>query len=284
MLLAIAGAGPAAAAPQTPGCLIEPDRVADVGSPVVGVIERYLVERGDTVSAGQPVAELRSRVEQANVQVARTRANVDADVRAAAAGLTLARQKLDRQADLARHEFVSTQALDQARSELDVAQQRLAQARSQLQIWRDEQRLAEAQLEQRTIRSPLTGVVVERYLNAGERVEERPLLRVAAVDPLRVELMAPLAQFGLLSAGQSLTIRPELPRAGPVTARIVRVDDVVDAASNTFRVQLRLPNPGRRLPAGLRCKADLPGAPPALPAAGASGAGRPGGGRSGGTM
>ena len=36
------------------------------------------------------------------------------------------------------------------------------------------------------------------------------------------------------------------------------VDRVLDAASNTFRVRLSLPNDGNKLPAGLRCKADLP--------------------------
>ena len=44
----------------------------------------------------------------------------------------------------------------------------------------------------------------------------------------------------------------------PVTARVTRVDKVLDAASNTFRVRLALPNPGHKLPAGSRCKIDLP--------------------------
>ena len=54
----------------------------------------------------------------------------------------------------------------------------------------------EAQLALRTVRSPLSGVVVERYVNLGERVEERPLMRVAVIDPLRVELMVPTAMYG----------------------------------------------------------------------------------------
>jgi len=48
-------------------------------------------------------------------------------------------------------------------------------------------------------------------------------------------------------------------------------DKVLDAASNTFRVRLSLPNPDNRLPAGLRCKADLPATPTApSPAAAAA--------------
>jgi hypothetical protein len=43
-----------------------------------------------------------------------------------------------------------------------------------------------------------------------------------------------------------------------VVATVSHVDRVLDAASNSFRVRLSLPNPNYRLPAGLRCKADLP--------------------------
>ena len=46
---------------QPLGCLIEPHRVADVGSPVIGVIEQLHAERGDRVTAGQPLATLRAQ-------------------------------------------------------------------------------------------------------------------------------------------------------------------------------------------------------------------------------
>jgi len=46
---------------------------------------------------------------------------------------------------------------------------------------------------------------------------------------------------------------PLLP--GVHKARVVVVDKVIDAASGTFGVRLTLPNPGRRIPAGLKCKA-----------------------------
>ena len=39
----------AMAAPSAMGCLIEPERIADVGSPVIGVIESMEVDRGQTV-------------------------------------------------------------------------------------------------------------------------------------------------------------------------------------------------------------------------------------------
>jgi RND family efflux transporter MFP subunit len=252
---------PALSAAKSFGCLIEPDRIADVGSQVIGVVERLNVERGDTVRAGQPLITLRSEVERANAGVADTRARVDADVRAAEASLSLAEQKMRRAQSLQSENFVSEQAVEQARAELELARQKVAQTRSQQRIWGEERRVAEAQLALRTVRSPLNGVVVERFVNVGERVEEKPLLRVAVVDPLRVELMVPTAQYGTIKVGDRISVRPELPGVAPVVATVRHVDGVLDAASNSFRVRMTLPNPKRNLPAGLRCKADLPAAP-----------------------
>ncbi|MEP7282101.1 MAG: efflux RND transporter periplasmic adaptor subunit [Rubrivivax sp.] len=251
-------AKPVTSAPKQFGCLIEPDRVADIGSQVVGLVERMGVERGDSVSKGQALVTLRAEVERANAGVADTRARVDADVRAAQASLVLSEQKMARARTLLAENFVSEQAVEQAGAELELARQKLAQSRSQQRIWVEERHVAEAQLALRTVRSPFDGVVVERFVNLGERVEEKPLLRLAVIDPLRVELMVPTAQYGAIRVGDELTIRPELPGVEPVSATVRHVDRVLDAASNSFRVRLSLPNPSNRLPAGLRCKADLP--------------------------
>ncbi len=253
---------PAAAPPAAPkplGCLIEPDRVADIGSQVIGVVDKLQVERGDSVTAGQLLLTLRADVERASVTAADTRARVDADLLAANASLELAEQKLRRAHALVAQSFVSDQALEQARGEAEVARQKVNQVHSQQQIWVDERRVAQAHLALRSVRSPFAGVVVERFVNPGERVEQSPLLRIAVIDPLRVELMVPTAQFGTLAPGDRVTIRPELPGVGAVVATVRHVDRVFDAASNSFRVRLTLPNPEYRLPAGLRCKADLPG-------------------------
>lgn len=240
-------------------CLIEPDTVIDVGSQVVGVVEQVHVRRGDRIVKGQKVLSLRSDVERAQADVARQRSQIDAEVGAAQAALVLAEQKLRRAEALVVSSFVSDQAAEQARAEREVAVQKLNLAMGQHQVSRLERRVIDAQLDLRSVRSPLTGVVVERYVNAGERVEERPMLRVASIDPLRVELMVPSSRYGSVTEGDKLTIHPDLPGAKPVSAKVEQVDRVMDAASNTFRVRLSLPNPGYRLPAGLRCKADLPG-------------------------
>ena len=128
-----------AAAPQPLGCLIEPHRVIDVGSPVIGVVESVRIERGDRVAKGEVIAVLRADVERAAVNVAATRAKVAAELQAAQANYELARQKHTRADELRRQNFISAQALDQARAEAEVAEQRLAQAKEQRRISAREQ-------------------------------------------------------------------------------------------------------------------------------------------------
>jgi cobalt-zinc-cadmium efflux system membrane fusion protein len=242
--------------PKPAGCLIEPDRVADVGSSVTGIIEQLPVALGDTVRSGQTLAVLRADVERASAQAASMRASIDAEVKAANANLVMARQKEQRARQLVQQAFLSDQALEQATAEADIAQQKLRLAQGQLRLNAQDRAVAHAQLALRTLHSPINGVVVERYLNLGERVEDRPVLRIADIDTLRVSLMVPLAQYGQVKKGDTLLIRPELTGQAPVRATVSYVDKVVDAASNTFRVRLSLPNADHHLPGGLRCKAD----------------------------
>lgn len=238
-------------------CLILPDKVADVGSQVIGIVEQIEVERGDSVKKGQVVARLRAEVERATTTVARSRAESEGDLRGAIAARGLAKLKLDRATELEKQSFVSKQAVEQAKSEFEVADERVALAREQLATSSREVSLSQAQVSQRVLRSPIDGVVIERYLNPGERVEDKPMLKIADISALRVEVVAPASLFGSLQPGQELSVQPELPGSAARTARITQIDRVLDPASNTFRLRLHLPNDDASLPAGLRCRIDL---------------------------
>ena len=171
--------------------------------------------------------------------------------------MDLARQKLVRARELFDQQFISGQALEQAKADSLVADHRLAQAREQRGIFAREQQLAQAQLGLRTIRSPITGVIAERFLSVGERVEEKAMFRVAVVNPLRVEVVLPSTYFAAVKSGMTLTVKPDFPGAAPRLARVTVIDRLIDGASNTFRIRAELPNADFSLPAGLRCKADL---------------------------
>ena len=112
---------------------------------------------------------------------------------------------------------------------------------------------AQAILDRCSIKSPISGVVVERYVSPGEYVDNQPLLRVAKIDPLRVGVIVPAQMFGRVIPGMTATIVPEIREYGELTATVTIVDKVIDAASNTFGVRLELPNVEQQVPSGLKC-------------------------------
>ena len=237
--------------------MIQPHQIVQVGSAVPGVIDGIAVERGDRVPQGQPIVQLQAHVERAALAVARERAEGNGEVRVATSSQELARRELQRAQELYDQNFVSKTYLDKARAESGVAGGRIDQAHERRKLASREVDLAAAQLEQRTIRSPISGVVVERFMSPGEYVDQKPVLRLASVDPLRVDVLVPAIAFGQVEPGMSGKVVPELLNQGEHHAVVKSVDRVIDAASNTFRVRLELPNPAATIPAGLRCKVDL---------------------------
>jgi RND family efflux transporter MFP subunit len=263
----VALASPARAAGAV-GCLITPLRSADIGTPVAGVVDAIRVERGDTVAKGQVLFTLRADVERASSVSAEVRARNEAAVRGAAANLEAARLKYDRARSLREQNFVAQPALDQARAEFEVAEAQLRHSRNQLDSLRADIAPARAQLAQRTVRAPFDGVVIDRLAQPGERVELQPLLRLADIDRLRVEVIVPASLFGSVQVGQQVTLQPDVPGVSARQADVMQVDRFIDAASNTFRVRLELDNANHSVPAGARCRVALDGQPlPAVAAA-----------------
>jgi RND family efflux transporter MFP subunit len=240
-------------------CLIEPHQVINLSSPVEGVLEKVYVERGATVKKGQVVAQLESSLENATVTLARARAEVDAAIKSSEARLTHSASKLSRAEKLYKQDLISFADLQEAQTEKLLADMALANAI-------DNQRLAALELERANvararniIRSPITGVVVERFLSSGEYVSgqfknDAPVVRIAQIDPLRVEAFAPLSLRNKIVVGMPAKLFIESPTNAMRTVRVSVIDRVVDAASGTFRVRSELPNPDHRVPAGLKCK------------------------------
>jgi RND family efflux transporter MFP subunit len=260
---AVHAAAPGAAGDGFPrdaviGCLLAPHAEARVGSPVVGVLSQVLVDRGSVVKKGEPLAKLLNQVEAANVSAANQRYANAADVEAARMAADLAKKKAVRARELYELNFVSAQALDQAVAEADVANMQYARAKEQRKTAGKELSVATAQLSMRTITSPLDGVVAERFLSDGERVEDKPIVKVVQIDPLRVEVVLPADRFGSIAVNEKVQVTPEMKGAVPMPAQVTQIDAVIDVASNTFRVRLQLPNPGNRIPPGLRCKVSFP--------------------------
>jgi multidrug efflux pump subunit AcrA (membrane-fusion protein) len=97
------------------------------------------------------------------------------------------------------------------------------------------------------------GIVVDIYAHAGESVAERTIMKLAQIDPLRVELIAPTEYFGLIDEGMEVEIVPEYPPGKTYQAKVTVVDQLIDPASGSFTVRMALPNPDDELVGGVNC-------------------------------
>lgn len=235
-------------------CLLAPHQLVNVAIATSGIVKEVFVERGDVVTEGQPLAGLDSRIEQANVKIARARANRTAQIEAARKELEFRERRLASAEELHKKKHVSAQELDEAETERNVAALRVRNLEEDLLIQRLELERAMQILDVRSVISPFDGVVVERLVSPGEYVDTTSVMVLAKTNPLNVEVVAPSKLIGLIKPGMAATVEPEAPIGGRYDARVVIVDGVVDAASGTFGIRLEMPNPDNRIPAGLRCE------------------------------
>jgi len=240
-------------------CVIEPRQVLEIRSTLEGVVERVGAERGDLVRKGQKLAVIDSRVDRAQAAIEKQRSEMWGATHAAESKVALGVKKLRRAQELQRQNFVTDQARDEALSDKELAE-------SELMVANDNRRLAKLELQrqeelvrQKTIRSPINGVVMERLINPGELAEagvgRKAIMKLAEIDVLNVDVLLPAQAYGQVNIGMGVDVIPEIPASTHHQATLKVIDRVLDAASGTFGVRLELPNPQQKLPAGIRCKA-----------------------------
>ncbi|RVU19090.1 efflux RND transporter periplasmic adaptor subunit [Methylobacterium oryzihabitans] len=236
-------------------CLMDAAERVKLNAEVSGFLRSVQVGRGDRVRAGQVVARLGSGVEEANVVLARLRAENDAPIAAAQAKLDLARRRLARITALRERNVISEKDSDEAIADAKVAELTLQDAVASQKAARAELVRAQEQVAQRELRSPIDGVVVERRLAPGEYVHDQVyVFGLADIATLHVEVYVPVSFYGQVTVGSRATVFPEAPVGGSHSAEVTIVDRVMEATSGTFGVRLKLPNPDWALPAGLRCQ------------------------------
>ncbi len=236
-------------------CLIEPRSIVDLGSAEEGIIKDVFVERGDFVAQGDMVAQLDHDLTAVSVELARLRAARTDQLYSSIERLAFTQRQMDRMQELHDREVISARAHDEAETERDIAELAVGTAQMDLREAEIELQRAQSRLDRHTIRSPVTGVVSELLMSPGEYAyEQSPIMRIAEIDPLHVDVFLPVANYLDVFEGMVADVTPQAPVNGQYQARVTVVDRVFDPASGTFGVRLELPNPDFELPAGLRCE------------------------------
>lgn len=244
-------------------CLIEPTQMVDVASPVTGLLSKVMVKRGDRVTKGQVLATLESQAEQASADLAKYKSELLGPTQLAESKATFAEQKFSRRREMAVDNLMPAQERDDAEAEYRQALAELKTAQENRELARLELKQQSSLLNLRTIRSPFDGVVADQMVYPGEVVEpgseNRAILRLAQLNPLRIRVIMPAMMFGKPKVGMTADIVPEIAGNVKYAARVKSIDRLIDAASGTFIVFLDLPNPDVAVPSGVRCKATFAG-------------------------
>ena len=219
----------------------------DVSAKADGRIGQVLVEEGDRVTAGMVLArmdtdELAAQVMQAEGQILQAKATLEQN--------ELNFRRMD---TLYKQNAVSAQSLDSARTQRDLAQGGVTAAEGNL-------RLLRARLENANIVSPLTGVVVKRYVQSGTFSKAgAAIVAVADVSSLLAKAVVGEAQVAELKLGIPVTVRVNALKDQEFKGTLTRLSPAAALPARTFTAEVNIPNPQGILKAGMFAKVDIAG-------------------------
>ena len=224
---------------------LNPIVLVNVGTQVSGTVTQLYVDFNDKVEKGQPLLELdRSLLAAQARQSAAAIGNISAT-------LELARANEARMKELFAQEYVSRQEFDQAVQARKSAEAQLAQARALAD--RDQ-----VNLNYTTIRSPVSGIVVDRVVDRGQTVaaslQTPTLIKIAQdLSEMRIDSSFAEADIGKIKAGQKVSFTvdafPERSFSGEVQQ--IRLNPTVTQNVVTYNVRISLQNPDQILLPGM---------------------------------
>ena len=204
-----------------------------LGAPIAEQLVEMLVNEGDPVRQGQPVARFRDDVLRAAALSAQADlATAQTQVRMAAAESTRA-EALFAEGAIARRDH------DNALLALESARARLALTQSQAVSTGD-------RLETATLRSPVNGVVSQRHAQAGDRVDfGKPVLTIVNNSVLQLEASVEARWLGALRVGRPVILTLAQQETGDtIRGRLARINPTADPATRQVRVYVDVPNHG----------------------------------------
>ncbi|HWA14541.1 MAG TPA: efflux RND transporter periplasmic adaptor subunit [Burkholderiales bacterium] len=215
-----------------------------------GYLKRWLVDIGDSVKAGQVLAEIEApeldrELDQAHASRAQVKANLD-----------LARVTAERYAALLKEEAVSPQEVDEKQGLYAARNADYAAAEANLR------RLEQMKSFQRVV-APFSGTITARNVEVGSLIQAGSasasgwLFKLAQTDTIRVHAAVPQSSMRLVKPG--MTVDLVVPELGDqaFAAKVMRNAGAFDAATRTMIVEMHVPNRGGPLLPGMYAQARL---------------------------
>jgi RND family efflux transporter MFP subunit len=245
---------------------LEPYRSIEMNPSETGIIETISVSEGEKVKKGQALLNLNNRVLEAQIAISEVQAESMSAIEVATADLEVARERFQKLSQLKSSGTAHSSEVARAAADLKKAE-------AQLNIANEEKKIAgfrveeiKAQLEQRILRSPIDGVIIEINREVAESAmapregqRNRSLVKVAQIDRLRLVVHVPSIHAADLVVGGILPVRVlgqnslTLDRestALDASAVIEFISPAIDPSSETVRVRLMIDNSDNKLQSG----------------------------------
>lgn len=261
---------------------VQPLRTSQVGSGADGRVADFLVDVGQAVKAGQPMAQLLTRTLEIELLAARAELELcqqqyaevrngsrkeeiaEAKAMFAAARITMdnAKSELRRLQQLNSTGVATTAELDDARAlaenstaRYEAAQasyeriqagprdEQIAQRLAQVDMQSQQVALIEDRIAKHTIRAPFDGFVVAEFTEMGAWIKQGdPVVQVMQLDQVEVVLPVTADYVSRLELGS--TVRVEFPELPEqlLTGTIDRIVPFSDSRSRTYPVYVRVQN------------------------------------------
>jgi HlyD family secretion protein len=262
---------------------------ASVTPKIQAPVQKFFVSRGDHVKAGQLLATLENRdltaqaaeskgaVDQAESNLRATQGatipeavvKAQTDVEADRQAMEAAKKVLGSREDLFKQGALAQRQVDEARvnyvkanSDLQAAQEHLRTlqavakeeqvktATAQVDSAKSHMQSLEVQVVYSRILSPISGVIADRPLYAGEMaVPGTPLLTVVDISNVVARVNIPIGQANMVKLGQTATLT-QTDSTEELTGKVIVVSPASDPNSTTVQVWIQIPNPGEKLKPG----------------------------------
>jgi RND family efflux transporter MFP subunit len=236
------------------GYIVPGDKIVAIGTRVPGRVDRFLVDEGQLVQAGDPLVQIDDREYRAAFD------RVEAQIASAEAELALAQSELARGRALRAKDFMSAQELDVRRNRVEVARARVAELEAG-------KREAQVSLENTVLRAPTDGVVLAKLKEAGEIVVpggfqgSGELVRLANLSDLRAEIDVNESDLGLVRLGQRAEITPDADPEARFAGEVVKLYPQIDRQKGTLKVEVRVLDPDGTLLPDMSVRVSFLGAP-----------------------
>lgn len=192
---------------------LEAERHVDVVSRTQGLVKSILVEEGDRVTEGQPLAQLDTDA-------------LELTLREREVNMNSLESNYKRSQELVEQELLSSQEFEQTKFQYEAAATQYESAKLQLAY--------------ATIRSPFSGIITERLVEVGNLVNANDVVfRTADLDPLLARIHVPEKDIGQVRPGQSVRINVE-GSDQTHTGRVSLISPIVDPESGTVKVTVEI--------------------------------------------